>query len=243
MARVLILREREAARETAKALVDAGHEPQVLPLEAYRTLDLSAGLGGSAWPTGDRSAAFAAFLLTSPRAVPALCAFTADRSRRVFAVGERTAEAARRGRFRHVISAGGDAAALAEVVAAADFPPGARLLYAAGETRTATLEAELSGLDVEVVVRNAYATVRLAADAAAVDAALSNGPPDVVLVLSAGQATAFCDLAERMPERFLPQPRIVAFSARIAAALTPPFGDLAVISREPTMVSLFERLD
>ena len=273
MARVLILREVAAAEETAAALVAAGFEPLILPLEAYKTLDLSAGApetarnsSGSARtragagrpaprpasnraPTtrgslaGDESSAtFAGFLLTSLRAVPALAAFTADRSRPVFAVGERTAAAAREAGFSTVVTAGGDAPALAKAVAATGFVPGTRLLYAAGRTRTGTLEAELAGLDVELIVREAYATVRLEIERPDVEALLSGGAPDAVLILSTGQARAFCSLAERMPDLFEPKPRIAALSIRIAAALTSAWYNRAVISYEPTMVSLFERL-
>ena len=283
MARILILRERSAAEETAAMLLSIGHDPLILPLEEYRTLDLSVDGGsgetarsGTSGPAnnaqkssqttspevqpsaasqmpevpgspigpsgGDASALFSGFLLTSPRAVPALTAFVAQKSRPVFAVGKRTAAAARQAGFTRVLTAGGDAAALARVVAKAQFVPGARLLYAAGRTRTGTLETALADLGVELIVREAYATQRLDPERRDVEAVFSKGPSDAVLILSVGQAEAFCSLADRMPHRFVPKPVIAVLSSRIASALTPPWCYGALISRNPTMVSLFERL-
>ena len=110
------------------------------------------------------------------------------------------------------MTGGGDAAALAKTVAEAQLLPGARLLYAVGRTRTGTLETALAGLDVEVIVREAYATVRIHPERREVEAVLSEGPPDAVLILSAGQAEAFCSLSERMPDRFVPKPMIAVLS-------------------------------
>lgn len=246
MARVLILRERRAARETAAALAAAGHTPLILSLEDYRTLDLSAhGHEEDAATAGRKKreeASFSGYLLTSPRAAPALAAFVADRSRPVFAVGDRTAQAARQAGLAHVLTADGDAAALARAVAEEGLAPGSRLLYAAGRTRTGTLETALAGLDIELVVREAYATIRLDPERHQVEAVLSAGAPDAILLLSAGQGGAFCRLADRMPDRFEPKPLLVALSSRIASTLTLPWRERLAISRDPTMISLFERL-
>ncbi|HDZ74466.1 MAG TPA: hypothetical protein ENH55_17215, partial [Aurantimonas coralicida] len=193
MARVLILRERDEARRTAAALEARGHQPLILPLEAARPLD-----------QGPPQGAFAGFAVTSARAVPALARhFPADR-RPVFAVGERTGEAARGAGFPDVRVAGGTAPDIARLADAAGLSVETALLYAAGKTRTGTLEEAFDAAAISYAVWEVYEMIRLAPDDATVTSVFGGAAPDAVLVLSAGQAEAFCGLAERLPTLFQP---------------------------------------
>ena len=96
-----------------------------------------------------------AILLTSVNALSAPSRWRrSGRSRAlpVFAVGERTAQAAREQGFTDVTSAEGNVSDLADLVAARLTPP-ARLLYLAGEERAGDLAGALraKGFAVETV--------------------------------------------------------------------------------------------
>ena len=232
MARVLILRERDEARRTAEALEARGHQPLILPLEAARPLD-----------QGPPQGTFAGFAVTSARAVPALARhFPAD-PRPVFAVGERTGEAVRAAGFTDVRIAGGAAPDIARLVDAAGLSVETALLYAAGRTRTGTLEQALNAAAIPYAVWEVYEMVRLAPDEATVASVLGGAAPNAVLVLSAGQAEAFFGLAARLPKLFQPMAAILALSRRIAEALSPAFRGDATISSDARLASLFECID
>lgn len=232
MARVLILRARDEARRTAEALEARGHRPLILPLEAARPLDQDPPQG-----------AFAGFAVTSARAVPALARhFPAD-PRPVFAVGERTGEAALAAGFADVRIAGGTASDIVRLANAAGLSAETPLLYAAGRTRTGTLEEALDAAGIPYVVWEVYEMIRLAPDEAAVASVLGGVAPDAVLVLSAGQAEALCGLAARLPTLFQPMPTILALSRRIAEALSPTLRRDAIISSNARLASLFECID
>ncbi|MEX6507261.1 uroporphyrinogen-III synthase [Jiella sp. M17.18] len=231
MARVLILREAADAGRTASDLAALGHEPLLLPVEETRSLD-------DPPPPGR----FAGFAVTSARAVPALAAHFPGDARPVFAVGERTAAAARAAGLPHVQAAPGTADAIGQLALATGLEPGDHLLYAAGRRRTGTLETALTAASLGFAVWEVYAVVPVEPDAAVVRAALGGVPPDAVLILSAGQAEAFGRLAARHPGLFEPLPTLLALSARIAEALPPALAGAARISPTPRLASLFEWL-
>ncbi|MCW7543759.1 uroporphyrinogen-III synthase [Aurantimonas litoralis] len=232
MARVLILRAADAAVQTAEALAKRGHRPLVLPVESMRTI------GGPA-PTGD----FAALAATSMRAVPALAkAFPGD-GRPVFAVGERTGSALLAAGFTDVRVAAGEAEDIARLARDAGLDGGSMILYAAGRPHTGTLETALAAAGIGCNVWEVYETVAHRPERSAVAAVLHDGPPDAVLLLSAGQATAYGELVATCPDLFQPAPRILALSARIAAALPANLAETVRLSDDTRLASLFERLD
>jgi uroporphyrinogen-III synthase len=230
MARVLILREAAAAERTAAELAARGHEPLILPLETFEILAAPPPMGS-----------FAAFAVTSAQAVAPLARHFPGDLRPLFAVGKATASAASDAGFRDVRAADGTAEGIAALVAAG-LPAGATILYAAGRTRTGTLEAGLTKAGIGFAVWEVYATRRLDARPAAVREATRGGAPDAVLVLSVGQAEAFGALCRTMPDAFTPLPVVLALSQRIAAALPAELRRKARISRDRSLGSLFERL-
>jgi uroporphyrinogen-III synthase len=144
--RVLVTRAEPEAGRTAEALRARGCEPVLAPVSVItpRFAKLPEG-------------PFAAVLLSSQNAVrhgvalvpPEILALPA------FAVGQRTAEAARQAGWRNVRPGPGDAGGLAGEVAAL-LPAGARLLYLAGTPRKPVLESALVGQGYEVVVLEVY---------------------------------------------------------------------------------------
>ncbi len=148
--RLLVTRAAADAARTAERLAALGHEAVVAPVIALVPT-------GAPPPAGS----FDAVLLTSAHAAPAL-AHLDRKDLPVFAVGSRTAAAAREAGLRDVREASGDAAALAVLVRRA-LPPGARLLHAAGRDRKAEPEASLAGAGYGVAVWEVYAAESLPA--------------------------------------------------------------------------------
>ena len=95
MARILILRQRPDALDTAAALARRGHLPLILPTEEARALDAPPPPAGR----------FAGFLVTSANAVPAMARVWPGDGRPVLAVGGRTAAVLRQAGFQ-TVSAG-----------------------------------------------------------------------------------------------------------------------------------------
>ena len=230
MARVLILREAAAARRTAAEIAARGHVPLVLSLEHVEML-------GAAPPDEE----FAAFAVTSAHAVAPLARAFPNDPRPLFAVGEATASAARAAGFPDVRVADGAADGIAPLAGDA-LPAGATILYAAGRTRTGTLETGLADAGIGCAVWEVYAIQPLQPDAATVTRALGGRAPDCVLVLSAGQAEAFGGLCRAVPDAFTPLPVVLALSARIVAALPAELRRCARISPDRGLSSLFEWL-
>jgi len=103
--RIWVTRASPGAEATAQRLVALGWTPLVDPLLVVRDLSPAVDLAG-----------VAALAFTSVNGVAAFARACPDRTRRVFAVGERTAEAARAAGFAEVASADGDVAALAALI-------------------------------------------------------------------------------------------------------------------------------
>lgn len=106
--RIWVTRASPGAEATATRLEALGLTPLVDPLLAVRDLPAKIDLAG-----------VAALAFTSANGVAAFARACPDRTRRVFAVGDRTAAAARAAGFARVASADGDVEALAALVVAA----------------------------------------------------------------------------------------------------------------------------
>jgi uroporphyrinogen-III synthase len=182
--RLLLTRPEPDVERTAAALRARGHDVVVMPLlriEPLRDVELGAGPWG-------------AVLLTSANACRALAAhksFAQVVGRPAFAVGARTAEAARAAGFAEVVSADGDVAALTRLVASRLADKSLPLLYAAGETRAGDLAAALTadGFAVRMVIL--YRTVAAQEMAPDIRARLAAGGIDGVLHFSRRSAEAF----------------------------------------------------
>lgn len=230
MARILILRERAAAEATAGIVRAAGHEPVILPLQSIRPLAPEV-------PAGP----FAGFLVTSANAAPFAAARLNGEERPFLAVGRRTAEALRRAGARDVLEGPGDGAGLLEQAAAiADGAGGQALLYLAGRRRTGGLEGALRKAGVPFDTIEVYDTVRLEPEAREAEDVLGESGVDAVLLLSAGQAEGFSDLASRLPRRFEPLPQLLCFSDRIRDALPAAWRARALVSERPELSALLD---
>ena len=139
-----------------------------------------------------------AVLVTSGNAVPCLPALLHGTP--LLAVGHATADRARIAGFAQVLSADGDAAALAELARQA-CRSGAALLLATGRRQGASLASALRTGGFVVHRRAVYAAEPVERMPAEVEHALQHGSLAAALFLSAETARAFARL---MPPRFLP---------------------------------------
>jgi uroporphyrinogen-III synthase len=222
--RLLVTRPIEDSERLAAKLRALGHEPIVAPIIEVQVLD-----GDPLTPDGVQ-----AVLATSANGVRALSLRTPRRDTALFVVGPQTAEAARAAGFTSVVSADGDAAALAELIVQRLDPKRGSLFHAAGAETAGRLRQRLeaSGFTVaSEILYEALPVERLpatATDALAADAldgvfvfSPRSGKTLAALVTAAGLAAhcarldAYC-ISAAAAEGLAP----LAF-ARIAVAAQP----------------------
>jgi uroporphyrinogen-III synthase len=185
---LLVTRPEEDAQRTAAALAARGHQVECLPLlqiEVILNVDLPAG-------------PWSGLVLTSANALAAIDPHRATLlSLPVFAVGRRTAAAARAAGFTEVTEAGGNLQELVKCLRARapTRHAGHPLLYLAGEERSGDLAAELAA-DREVVTTVVtYRAVKRVAFPPAIAAALAGAAIDGVLHFSRRSAEAYIGCA------------------------------------------------
>jgi uroporphyrinogen-III synthase len=174
---------------TAGTLRARGHDVMVaalLRIDPVPEADLGAGPWGGVLLT---SANAARALAHHPRG-PELLRLQA------FAVGERTAQAARAAGFGDVVSANGNAVDLALLVAANARGRGERLLYLAGEDRAADIAGGLAAQGVPVEMAVIYRAVAATHFPPFVWSALSLGRLDGVLHYSRRSAEVYVSCAK-----------------------------------------------
>jgi uroporphyrinogen-III synthase len=205
---VLVTRPEPGASETAARLAALGRQPLVAPVLriAPRVVSLT------------RSPQ--AVLVTSGNALPALP--TSLHGRPLLAVGEATAARARAAGFATVHSAGGDAAALAALVARLCRPRDGSLLLVSGAGQGGRLAAALRTQGFCVQRRVAYAAEPVAALPDAALAALQAGEVRAALFFSAETARVFVALLRRaLPDQAVRDVAALALSPSVERTLRP----------------------
>jgi len=132
--RVVVTRPEPDGKRTATALRALGHEVLIAPLMTVQSV------------SADLSGHWGAVIITSanaPMAIAENSAKAALTKLPFFAVGQRSADAARETGFTNVTSAGGDVRDLMRTLSAQRPDAKAPLLYLAGEDRATDLVAEL----------------------------------------------------------------------------------------------------
>ncbi|QTC90998.1 uroporphyrinogen-III synthase [Brevundimonas goettingensis] len=217
---VWITRTVPGAARLADRVREAGYDAVVFPL-LTRDPDFS--------PPGAVLDDVAALAFTSVNGL-AFAALTPRRDWPVFAVGDRTAEAARREGFADVVSVGGDAQALAERIAADWGDRKGVLLTPGAERPAADLTALLAG---RVPVRS-LPVYRMIESAAPTPEAF-----DIVLLQSARAAEV---LARRLTQDDAANRTAVALSPAVAAPIRAlDFAEVRLAAR-PDENSLMEAL-
>jgi uroporphyrinogen-III synthase len=185
--RVLVTRPIEDACRTQALLKARGHEAVVAPL-----LEVTFHDG----PQIDL-AGVQAILATSANGVRALSRRTVRRDLPLFAVGPQTAEAAREARFTSVQNCDGDAAALAQAVAARVSAQKGPLLHAAGVEGESQLAKALNSSGFAVRTEYLYEVTAVADLPAAARDVLAGGLLDAILLFSPHSARLFAESAGR----------------------------------------------
>ncbi|MGU3497090.1 uroporphyrinogen-III synthase [Xanthobacteraceae bacterium A53D] len=175
--RLLVTRPEPAAGTTARRLAAMGHHVLVDPM-------LRIAPTGAAVPDGP----FEAIAFSSINGVAAFAAHAQHRALPAFAVGTRTAAAARAAGFTDVTDCMGDVGSLA--AALARLPHGARVLHAAGEDRAGDLPGLLAPSAITVTVAVLYRSVMAETLAPGTIAAIEAGTLDGVLHYSPRSAAA-----------------------------------------------------
>lgn len=233
--RVLVTRPQASGARTAAALAALGHRADLLPLFE---------------PVHDRAAAAAALarpatglIITSAEAVRAITTPIAASvlARPVYAVGERTAEAAREKGFTRVENVGGTGAALADLVATAGGCGDAPYIYLAGEPRSSQLEAGLkaAGISCETVVVYHMRAIEYKPE---VFLGHLSPEPDVVLLYSEETAARFFALVGQLSGGALGKTGFLCLSERIAGAVPRQYDRQVEVAEKPSESSLLELL-
>lgn len=184
--RVLVTRPEKEGRATVARLTALGHVGVLEPLTTI---------------VANRDAAvpdepFQAVTATSLNAVEGLAGdarFDRLRGLPFFAVGDRTAAAARAAGFAEVRSAAGDRRALAAAIRVGLDPAAGPLLWLVGRDRAGDLVADLASDGFRVVPLEVYRAEPVAALRATTQAALAAGEIDAVLVFSPRSGSILLD--------------------------------------------------
>ena len=230
---VLVTRPEPAAERTAAALLVRGHDVWKLPLMNIEPL------------AADLSGQWGAVIVTSANASAAI----ADNPARdaltklpLFAVGQRSAEAARQAGFANVTSAGGDIRDLVQLLRERKADANAPLLYLAGEDRAADLVGELAAHAIAAEMRVVYRAVS------------APFPPELVAALEAGDVQAVLHFSRRSAENYLAGAREAGIaeqalavrhyclSAQVAAPLSAAGAKRVAVAPRPQEAALLELL-
>jgi uroporphyrinogen-III synthase len=180
--RLVVTRPQADSERTAAALRARGHEVLVAPLMRVEPVaaNLADGWGG--------------VIITSASAPGAIAGNPACQSLLklpLFAVGRRSADAAREAGFADVSSAGGDVRDLVQLVAERHADASAPLLYLAGEDRAADLVAELAVHGIAAEMQIVYRAVT------------APFPAELAAALKAGEVDAVLHFSKRSAENYI----------------------------------------
>jgi len=232
--RLVVTRPEADGERTAAALRARGHEVLLAPLMRIEPVaaDLSGGWGG--------------VIITSANAAGAIAGHQAIKSLLrlpLFAVGRRSAEAARQAGFTDVASAGGDVRDLVRLIAERRADAAAPLLYLAGEDRAADLVGELvmHGIAAEMAIVYRAVTAPF--------------PPELTAALRAGEVDAVLHFSKRSAESYIAgavlagvagpalSVRHICLSAQIAAPLDDAGAGHISIAPRPDEAALIASLE
>jgi uroporphyrinogen-III synthase len=212
--RVLVTRPQPDAARTAARVRELGYDVIVDPLLSITPV------AAPRIPAGP----FAGLAATSANAIRAAAAnveLDFARAIPILAVGSHTAEAARAAGFKKVITADGDAAALAKLLES-QLGAGTRVLHLAGEDRARELSELVSSAGIVVEVLVLYRAVPAEAFAPPTVAALSKNKVDAVLHFSLRSAATFASLAEGHGlADAVRRPRHLCLSRNVAQGIAP----------------------
>ena len=225
---MLVTRPEPGAAKTAARLRKMGHEAVVAPLSRVVAVE------GATIPAG----AFDAVAVTSANALISASSplLEAIRSLPCFAVGERTADAAKGAGFKDVGSAGGDVHDLVAMITGR-LSGGAEVLYLCGTRRRPVLEDALKDAGFGVTPVETYRIEPVRYEAAERNRLIAGAPLDAALVYSRFGAELLSDFL-----RGRGAPRVLCMSRHVADGLSHSLRKSAEIASAPTEDALLALL-
>lgn len=234
--RVLVTRPEPGASRTGRRLAGRGFSPILMPLSR---------IAGLAQDEGAVARLPDAVVATSANALVHLAAPLARRltALPLYAVGEKTGQAAREAGFRSVVDGEGDAEDLARLVATR-LPAGSRLAYLCGKVRLPDFEAAMRGAGIDVQPLETYDTPAILPDVETVAVLLGGAPVDAVMLYSRNAALSFAAIAARTELTGLFEAATcLCLSPKIAAALAAGGAMRHRVAAEPNEDAMFALLD
>ncbi len=238
---ILVTRPHPDGETTAAGLRARGYEVLLAPVLKFEPVAFR----------DDPETDYSAVIVTSANAVRAAAPQLKD-SRLLklplFAVGERTASAARDAGFGKVIVAGGDAAMLRDCVLAGvrsrRLKKGSTLLYLAGADLSRDLAGELGAHGFSVVTQTTYRMAPIAGLPREVCDSFANHEIEAVLHYSRRSARAFLDAtrAEGVEISALAIPQC-CLSETVADALREAGAAQVMVAASPDENALFDALE
>jgi uroporphyrinogen-III synthase len=232
--RVVLTRQQDDSERSASLLRARGHDVLIAPLLQIEPM------------TSDLQPHWGAVIITSANAAAAVAAHpmrTGLIKLPVFAVGKRSADAARHAGFSHVVSAGGDVHDLVQLIAEHRADTKAPLLYLAGESRAGNLIGDLAvhGIAAELVV--VYRAV-MAPFPPALIAALKEKAVDAVLHFSRRSAEFYLEGAKKagIVAQAL-QVRHICLSGKVAEPLVNARAGQILVAKRPDEASMIALVD
>lgn len=231
--RVLITRPIEDAKPLADALAERGIDVLIEPLLEVTPLEtVEIDLQG-----------VQALLFTSANGVRAFAAASPRRSLRVFAVGDGSAEAARRAGFDEVESAKGDVEALAALVVDRLKPENGILFHAAGTVTAGDLKSRLEALGYQVRRAQLYDAKIATTLSTETRANLTLGGIDAILLFSPRTARTFADLWRAAGSPSLGSIEALCLSAAVAREIDNLGWSGVEIADRPDLPSMLALVD
>jgi len=232
--RIAVTRPQADSERTATVLRARGHDVLVTPLMQVEPV------------AADIRETWAAVIITSANAPGAIAAHPARNALiklPLFAVGQRSADAARQAGFADVITAGGDVRDLVRLIVARRADAVGPLLYLAGEDRAADLIGELTAHGIAAEMKVVYRAVTAPFPPALV-AALKTGEIDAVLHFSKRSADNYLTGARQAGiSRQALAVRQVCLSAQIADSLAGAGAGHIAVAKRPDEAALIAALE
>jgi uroporphyrinogen-III synthase len=232
--RLVLTRPQEDSERSAVALRAHGHDVLVAPLMRVETIEAAL------------RPHWGAIVITSANAATAIASHPVHAQivkLPVYAVGKRSADAARAAGFTDVTTAGGDLRDLLRIIAAHRPDAAAPLLYLAGEDRAGDLIGDLAmhGVAAELAVIYRAVTAPF--------------PPDLIVALKAGAIDGVLHFSKRSADNFVDGAaqagvtkqalgiRHFCLSAQIAAPLKAAGAADIVVARRPDEAALLASIE
>jgi len=235
--RILVTRPEPDASATGQRLEALGHQVTSEPMLQVEFLPIDP----------DVFAGAQAVIATSRNALRALAsssgACEAATALPIYAVGDKTAEEARRLGFGRVVTGPGRARALAAVIADDAEPAGGFLVHVAGESLAFDLGGALAERNIDVHQVTAYRTRAAEALTPATERALRDGALDAVILMSPRTAATFDRLVDaRGLVAEAGRPTCICISREVADALQTISPIRMEIAQQPDFEGIIDTL-